>query len=268
MTVDIANRLVQLRKEHHLSQEELAEKLGLSRQAVSKWERAEASPDTDNLILLSRLYGVSIDELLRTDAADEEVREKRAEEQNGAQDGQGKSRVRPQRVHVGWRGIHVQDGEETVHVGWDGIRVIDKDGNDRAAEHLFARANDEETAGRRKWTGAVSLVLFALYLVLGGVWSLWHPGWLILLLLPVLDSLYDAVRCRDPHRFAYPVLVVLVYLALGLFRGLWHPGWVVFISIPVYYMIFPSRQRDAKVTFGAVPEDLAEAFDAREDPEE
>ena len=53
MNIEIANRLVQLRKQNHLSQEELAAKLGLSRQAVSKWERAEASPDTDNLILLA-----------------------------------------------------------------------------------------------------------------------------------------------------------------------------------------------------------------------
>ena len=67
MNIEIANRLVQLRKAHGLSQEELAARLGLSRQAVSKWERAEASPDTDNLILLSRVYGVSIDELLRTE---------------------------------------------------------------------------------------------------------------------------------------------------------------------------------------------------------
>lgn len=41
----------------------------MSRQAVSKWERAEASPDTENLILLARLYGVTIDELLRTEGA-------------------------------------------------------------------------------------------------------------------------------------------------------------------------------------------------------
>lgn len=67
MNIEIANRLVQLRKQNHLSQEELAAKIGISRQAVSKWERAEASPDTDNLILLARLYGVSLDELLRTE---------------------------------------------------------------------------------------------------------------------------------------------------------------------------------------------------------
>lgn len=67
MNIEIAGRLVQLRKQHSLSQEELAEKLGISRQAVSKWERAEASPDTDNLIALAKLYNVSLDDLLKTD---------------------------------------------------------------------------------------------------------------------------------------------------------------------------------------------------------
>ena len=67
MTIEIADRLVKLRKKYGYSQEELADKLGLSRQAVSKWERAEASPDTDNLICLAKLYGVSLDELLSTD---------------------------------------------------------------------------------------------------------------------------------------------------------------------------------------------------------
>ncbi len=64
MNMEIAERLYSLRKEHNYSQEELANMLGVSRQAVSKWERGEASPDTDNLIALSKLYHVSLDELL------------------------------------------------------------------------------------------------------------------------------------------------------------------------------------------------------------
>lgn len=68
MNVETANRLQMLRKKNGYSQEELAEKIGISRQAVSKCERAEASPDTDNLILLARLYGVTLDELLRTES--------------------------------------------------------------------------------------------------------------------------------------------------------------------------------------------------------
>ncbi|MEG0240454.1 MAG: helix-turn-helix transcriptional regulator, partial [Anaerorhabdus sp.] len=67
MNIEIANRLVELRKQRGLSQEDLAQELGISRQAVSKWERAESSPDTDNLILLARLYGVSLDDMLKTD---------------------------------------------------------------------------------------------------------------------------------------------------------------------------------------------------------
>ena len=64
MTIELGNRLAELRKQHGLSQEELADQLGVSRQAISKWERGEASPDTDNLIELARIYGISLDELL------------------------------------------------------------------------------------------------------------------------------------------------------------------------------------------------------------
>ncbi len=64
LTIEIANKLIELRRNKGLSQEELADRLGISRQAVSKWERAESSPDIDNIIMLSRLYGISVDELL------------------------------------------------------------------------------------------------------------------------------------------------------------------------------------------------------------
>ncbi|HBN00966.1 MAG TPA: hypothetical protein DD384_07145 [Firmicutes bacterium] len=97
MNIEIANRLIELRKKSGLSQEQLAEKLGLSRQAVSKWERAEASPDTDNLICLAKIYNVSLDELLNSDQSVEEiaqeVKEETAEKENeGDEDGDEKEK--------------------------------------------------------------------------------------------------------------------------------------------------------------------------------
>ena len=57
-------RLAQLRKEHGLSQNDLADQLKVSRQAVSRWEQGLAMPSSDNLIYLSKLYGITLDELI------------------------------------------------------------------------------------------------------------------------------------------------------------------------------------------------------------
>lgn len=61
-------KLVQLRKEKGLTQIELAEAVNVSRQAVSKWESGGALPSTENLIFLSKLYGVTIDYLVNDES--------------------------------------------------------------------------------------------------------------------------------------------------------------------------------------------------------
>ncbi|MDO8963714.1 MAG: helix-turn-helix transcriptional regulator [Coriobacteriia bacterium] len=60
----VAQHLAALRRARGLSQEELAAALDLSRQAISNWERAESSPDTDNLVALAGFYEVTVDELI------------------------------------------------------------------------------------------------------------------------------------------------------------------------------------------------------------
>lgn len=70
MDKEIARRLAARRKQAGLSQEALADKLGVSRQAVSKWERAESLPDTGNLIALAAIYGLTLDELLWREAGE------------------------------------------------------------------------------------------------------------------------------------------------------------------------------------------------------
>ena len=63
----LADKIIELRKKNGWSQEELAEKLGVSRQAVSKWEGAQSVPDIQRILEMSKLFGVSTDYLLKDD---------------------------------------------------------------------------------------------------------------------------------------------------------------------------------------------------------
>ena len=65
--MDLATNLISLRKQKGLTQMDLAEKLNVSRQAVSRWEVGAAVPSTDNLIVLSNLYGIPVDSILKDD---------------------------------------------------------------------------------------------------------------------------------------------------------------------------------------------------------
>lgn len=242
MNIEIANRLVNLRKKNNLSQEALAEKLGISRQAVSKWERAEASPDTDNLILLARLYGVSLDELLKTD--DEIPRpepEKEPEGQGEEEKSDFQKEEKDEYVHVGFQGIHVKDHNGEVHVGWDGIHVDDKKKGDnvhidKKGVYVNGEKYDKEWIAHHAHF-PVAILMVILYLIIGCVFNAWHPGWLLFLLVPIWESLMHAIETRNAHHFAYPVLAALIFLCLGIFWYAWHPGWVVFLTIPLYYSL-------------------------------
>ncbi len=63
----LSEKIVNLRKARNMSQEELSEQLGVSRQAVSRWEVGSALPDASNILQLSKLFGVSADYLLNDD---------------------------------------------------------------------------------------------------------------------------------------------------------------------------------------------------------
>ena len=63
--MNIADRIQYLRKAKGLSQEELADKVGVSRQAVSKWESEQSTPDTEKIIVMSELFEVTTDYMLK-----------------------------------------------------------------------------------------------------------------------------------------------------------------------------------------------------------
>lgn len=246
MNLEIATRLVELRKANKLSQEALAEKLGISRQAVSKWERAEASPDTDNLIALAKLYHVSLDELLKineeeetdrampadTREAGESITEQAAgSSREGGQEGTG---VGEDDVYIGLRGIHVKShsGEE-VHIDRRGIHVRDM----KSDVHIGGNGvfvNGEKVRSVEIPLGVLAIII---YIVIGFCFDLWHPGWLLFILIPIISSLVDAVCKRDASLFQYPVFAFGIFLYAGIVHTLWHPAWVVFLTIPIFYFL-------------------------------
>lgn len=66
----LSEKLYKLRKNSGLSQEQLAEQLNVSRQAISKWESGTAVPEREKLITISNYFGVSVDYLLKDDEED------------------------------------------------------------------------------------------------------------------------------------------------------------------------------------------------------
>lgn len=255
MNIEIANRLLQYRKQSKLSQEELAEKIGVSRQAVSKWERAEASPDTDNLILLAQVYGVSLDELLKGEG------EPKAKREEGFEPDENTEYVSHDKVYFK-KGIHV-DGDDKVdisfreginvqakdgshvHVGKDGVFVhdgektrayTDENGNVMVDEELEHNRRKRKKIAQRVPVWAISLCIFLLW-GFSGVLCGWALAWISFLLIPLYHTFVDAIYKRNPSHFAYPVLCVMFQMITGFLFGGWEWGWIAYLTIPVYYGI-------------------------------
>lgn len=66
--MNLGEKIVEMRKSKNLSQEQLAEKLDISRQTISNWENGKFYPDIDSLVKLSKCFNISLDDLLNYDA--------------------------------------------------------------------------------------------------------------------------------------------------------------------------------------------------------
>ena len=204
MNIEMANRFTALRKQHGLSQEQLAEKLEVSRQAVSKWERGEASPDIENLSSLAKLYGITIDEIV-----------------NGTYANMQESKAQPDTA----------DFSEGVTVTYSETPQNDET---RSTPMLLLQSFPFTIVVLIAFllTGFlcnlwyINWVLFLLipcwygllaaikscrtdkfpypvfvamvYIVMGFLGELWHPGWVVFLTIPVYYWLADSINKR--HR--------------------------------------------------------------------
>ena len=247
MNIQTANRLCELRKAAGLSQEELADRLGVSRQAVSKWERGESSPDTDNLIELAKIYGVTIDELINGDGTqktsagkgaknrrdDDDDDDEDDEDEDDEDDDDDDDDDDEGGIHAGViidnTGIHISKGKKKVEITDDGVKV-----NDEGVEQ-----RKESRIGQIIYS-TYSIIVTIAYLLLGFLLPNgfgWSHFWFLFITIPVIGSVRECFRKRRIKSFNYPCFVTALFCALGMFLGLWHPAWVLFITIPIFYII-------------------------------
>ncbi len=266
------NNLIRLRKEAGLSQEELADKLAVSRQAVSKWERGEALPDTDNLIRLARLYNVSIDEIVgyapeKETSADENKAAGGADdakETDNASGADGAKETDNARGADDANDDGNADGEDDEYFTQDGEtkkycsktkggkhirfetdgkqkRIIisgDDDDDDDDDDDM-----DSDDYPRRRTRlcdvldGVYTILCVAAFFVWGAVFNDWEIAWTLFITIPIFTSIVACVRKKRVGKFNFPCFVAFVYLLFGMIFNIWHPLWIIFLLVPAFYPI-------------------------------
>ncbi len=189
--MSLGNRLLNLRKKEGLSQEEVADKLGVSRQTVSKWETDQSMPDFDKIVPLCKLYGISSDELLTG-----EVKEFSEDGEDGSDliDSQQIIKKRAQYISAGvlfyfvaiaWFMITAPTSGMNPMIAIAGFLVICG-----VATYLLVYANMVYKARRstaavrgsrlqRRTISIVTLIMTCIYFVVSFTTFAWHITWIL-----------------------------------------------------------------------------------------
>lgn len=253
------NNLIRLRKEAGLSQEELADKLAVSRQAVSKWERGEALPDTDNLIRLARLYNVSIDEIVgyapeKETSADENKAVGGADGAKEPDNASGADGANDDGNADGEDDEYfTQDGEtkkyysktkggKHIRFETDGkqkrIIISGDDDDDDDDDDMYS---DDYPRRRTRLCdvldGVYTILCVAAFFVWGAVFNGWEIAWTLFITIPIFTSIVACVRKKRVGKFNFPCFVAFVYLLFGMIFNIWNPLWIIFLLVPAFYPI-------------------------------
>ena len=146
---EFGNYLYSLRKSKGMTQQQLADKLGITNKAVSKWETGEAFPETAQLVPLSDTFGVTVDDLLR--GKEEALRE-------------------------------TKQPSELPNEKHDPIQA-DKKNKLRSLGKII--------------NGIIMSSATAIYLLLGFVWNLWHPGWVVFPVGGIVCGIISAIFNKE-----------------------------------------------------------------------
>lgn len=221
MSMEIAQRLAEMRRKKGFSQEELANRLGLSRQAISKWERGESAPDMANLIALADLYEVTLDELIRGEAPAAQ-----AEDADTASKAPASDKV-----------------DVTINTFINDEKPKATSTAEPAnAQPSVSSAASGATAAPSTATAAASRQAYPPPPPTQPVYQVVTP--------PPAPKVANEVWMTFP----YPLFCALLYLVIGFVFGLWHPGWIIFLTIPFFYWIVRVVKQDPNYIASHTPD--------------
>ena len=213
----LGNKLYELRKEARLSQEEFADKIGVSRQAVSKWERGETLPDMDNLITIAKLFKTSLDWLIDNETT----------------------------TNLNENSKDLVNEENANQSEDDNFSDFDVDCITNPNLAIEKQINQTEKTPKNRIIIGIENIPYAILVTIAYlIWGFfadgsrgWSIGWTLFLTIPVFDSIIDCFKYKKVEEFCYPVFVAFIYCLIGMAWNLWHPYWVIFITVPIFDII-------------------------------
>lgn len=210
--MSFSENLYYLRKREGISQEELAEKLGVSRQAVSKWETGDAYPETEKIMMLCDRYGVTMDALMRGDVKAQTVEKQPVEESAAA--------AIPEPIQT----EDIEPQNTTAQNIADGVVWL--------------------------CAALVYLVLGVFGSLWHPAWILFVFTPAIASVVNLILAPKGQKKSRISGTINIVVILgsVSVYLICGFFLGMWSYMWIIFFAIPITLIItgmaFPKNKKD------------------------
>lgn len=209
--MDLGKKLFELRKSKNLSQEDVADKLNVTRQTVSKWETNQSTPDFDKIVPLCDLYGISTDELLK-DEVKKEQEEGEVEIKKNIYENMTKNEINQKSaeivsssilifiIAIAFAGIGVAVMRWNpivvgctflVLIGWGVTRIVkhymsipklDKTKEEKKQDKIVKQIND-----------IIGAIGTAIYFIVSFTTMAWHITWIIFIVIGLIEEIVKLI---------------------------------------------------------------------------
>lgn len=209
--MDLGKKLFELRKSKNLSQEDVADKLNVTRQTVSKWETNQSTPDFDKIVPLCDLYGISTDELLK-DEVKKEQEEDKVEIKKNIYENMTKNEINQKSaeivsssilifiIAIAFAGIGVTvlrwnpivvGCTFLILIGWGVTRIV---------KHYMSIPKSEKTKEEKKQdkivkqiNDIIGAIGVAIYFIVSFTTMAWHLTWIIFIVIGLVEEIVKLI---------------------------------------------------------------------------